>query len=413
MTKSFIFYVSNASQLVSRFVQMIVITRYLSPVDLGVYYSAVAYPQLLSRVFDFGLPHAVRYFILQSPAAGFFIVRMVLLFSLLVTLPILIIFYFLEFLPLESYLIIDCISGNFIVLTLYCVLLIVNSIFNAIIISFEDYRALLLSSTIPYLIFIVVVIVQFYRSYLDVNGILLQLLISELVILFIYSLFTIRKIKQFNVAGIPGDGLKIFKYALQIYPSGLLKVLTTRLDKVILSFIADPVFIGYYSVLMAIRDVSIFPITSYGQVFMNKLSRAVKGGVAGIQRMIDMNLVVIFAIYVGGFLMYLMIPHFALSLFFRDLTDEIYQAAFYLFISIIPLALFSFLSNVFLTINKPRYISYSSLISVAIFYIFILSLYKLIGANSFFYASILSTISAFIYLFIYYKILIKRKYYEV
>ena len=411
MNKNLIFYISNASQLGLRFIQMIVITRYLSKVDLGVYYASAAYPQLLSRIFDLGLPHAVRYYILQVPSAARFIVKLVLIFSLFISLPIMIIFYFIEKLPLESGEISFILSDNFVVLGFYCVFLIVNSIFYCIVISFEKYNAVLLTSTLPYLIFIVAIMIQFNIFHLEVGDILFQFLVSEMVAFLIYSIFIAKIITNNNAHTVQLSlrSLDVFKYALQVYPSGFLKIMTTRLDKVILSFIAAPVFIGYYSVLMTIRDISIFPITSYGQVFMNNLSMAFKMKGQGIQKKIDKSILGILILYSAGFVVFLFVQDIVLKLFFKEITNDTYRAAFFLLLSAIPLALLSFLSTIFLITNSPKHVSFASIIGIGTFYGFVSLFYGWLGSDSFFYASVLSVLAEFIYLFVNYRVLLSKK----
>jgi O-antigen/teichoic acid export membrane protein len=409
MNKNLVFYTSNVVQLGLRFIQMVLVARFLSNTDLGVYYAAAAYPQLLSRIFDLGLPHAVRYYILQDPYTSRSVVKVVFLFTFAISLPVTAFFFFLDHLPLESGEILSAISHNYFVLSLYCVLLVVNSIWLSIVLSFEKFQAVLITSIVPYIIFIAAVATQYYLFELEVNDILFQLFISEFVALVIYLMFILRVVNQ-QEKSVPIKVIELMRYALHVYPSGFLKVLTTRLDKVVLSFIAAPAFIGYYSVLMTIRDISIFPITSYGQLFMNKLSQALKNKSEKVNKLVDINLLGILLIYAGGFAMFLLVDNFIIALFFKEVNAEVLRAAFFLLLSIVPLALSSFLSYVFLTINRPKYMSYSALWSTIGFYGTVYLCYDKLKSDSFFYASLLSTLIGFLYLFIHYKFLLwKRK----
>ena len=413
MPKSIIFYIANASQLGFRFLQMILITRFLSGVDLGAYYATAAYPQLLSRVFDLGLPHAVRYFVLQVPAATGFIIRSVMLFAALIFLPIFCIFYFLDTLPLESEEIVQLIAASYFLLSVYCVVLIVNSILNAIILSFEQFISSLLSSTLPYVVSITILVMLHYSADgLQAHDVLVLLLITEGSIFAIHISFILKKI-HFASWHHPEAHIsirEIFAYAFQIYPSGILKVIVTRLDRVVLSFLASPVFIGYYSVLMTIRDTSIFPVISYSQIFMNKLSGILKTTQLAVRRLLYKNLIAVAGLYLAGFLLFLLLQDIALRFFFKEqqVSSELYTASYFLSLSTIPLALTSLIHTYFFTSNNPRYISISSLFTIITFYGFVLLSYGKTGSNSFLYASVFSAATGFIYLFIKLNILLKR-----
>lgn len=401
MSKTGWFYAANVAQLTLRFVQMILVTRLLTGTELGVYYAAAAYPQLFSRVIDFGLPHAVRYYMLQHPSSGRVMLSLIGRFVLIVTVPVLLVFYFVERLPLESPHISAGLQKNFVILALYCIFLTVNSILLSIVISFERFKAILLANTIPFIIFIVLTVSEYYFHELTSDDVLMQLLISETATLTIY--FSAILLSGNLKAGQDSIEIRnVLRYSIQIYPSGFLKVLTTRLDKVILSFLAPPVFIGYYSVLMTIRDTSIFPISTYGQMFMNKLSKAFAEGREAITRDINRNLIAVFIAFVLGFIVYLVLQELILRLFFREVTPELMKVAPYLLVSTVPLALISFLSNVFLATNRPRFVSYSSVLTILVFYGFVFAGFETLGVQTFFFASVLSTSIGFLYLLLVY-----------
>ncbi|SRR5260221_2714470 len=409
MPKTLFFYAATIFQLGLRFVQMIIVTRNLSSFNLGVYYVSAAYPQLLSRVFDFGLPHAVRYFMLSVPSANRTIMKMLLSFPFLIFLPIFAFFYFIDSLPLEAGEIGKQMSDNVLSLSFYCLLLIVNSILNSILLSFEKFKTLLVSSIVPYCFFIVIIAHKASLSELSVSDVLLQLSISEVITLMIYLFSVATIIKQKSEEPLTLKMVDVIRYALRIYPNGFLKVITTRLDRVVLSFVATPVFIGYYSVFMTIRDISIVPVTTYGQVFMNQLSEFFKSKKDGLVALLNKNLMLVTIVYTLGFITYLLLQDVVLGLFFKELTHSLLQASFVLFLSIIPLALLSLLSSFFLVANRPSDISWSSVIMIVVFYSIVYLSYDRLGSESFLYASVLSTLFGFLFLFFKMKLFIKGR----
>ena len=390
MQKKLIFLSANVLQLALRFLQMIVVTRSLSGTELGTYYAAAAYPQLFARIFDLGLPHATRYFVLKQPGQVNSIITIAFIFSISVFPVIAVVFYSLQHLPLEAAEILSAISENWMILSLYCLLLTVNAILNAFLISLEKFKVLLLSLTLPYIVFIAIILYKVLSSDLSVRDVLIQLLISELIILLIYagSLYKSRKDKQ---EGVPSLQWKMFmQYGLKIYPNGLLKTMTVRLDRVILSFIAPTNFIGYYSVLMTLRDIAIVPVSTYGQLFMNHVAKVIQQGKETLQDLVHKNMWIILAGYTLGFLTFILFQDFILKLFFKHVSEGMYRASFFLILSVIPLALTSILSNVLMVMNRPSIVSWSSVISIIVFYLTILLLYERISSQSFYYAAIIS-----------------------
>ena len=376
---------------------MIVVTRALSSIDLGIYYGATAYPQLLSRFFDLGLTHAARYYILMVPEARQFIIRLLLIFSLIVFVPIFLIFFLFERLPLDTSEIISAVGENYFILSVYCVLLIINSVLNSIVLSLERFKALLWTAIMPYAFFIIIVIYKASFLTLDVNDVLRQLLISEILLLAIYLVAVLDLFRS--------DGKKtlltakeIFRYALKIYPNSFLKPITTRLDRIILSFIATPTFIGHYSILMTLREVSILPVTTYGQMLMNKLSGLLKNNRDQISKLMTKSLIVIFLIYTAGFGVYFLIKDFVLHLFFKEVTSDMYITSYIILLSAIPLALFSLLTYYFLVTNNLAPISWAILASVIVFYVVIFLGFKNLGTNVFSLAMLVSTIFSFSFL---------------
>lgn len=408
--KSGFFFFSNAIQFVLRFLQMIVITRNLSGVDLGLYYVSAAYPQLLSRVFDLGLPHATRFYLLKFPNQALFLCKLIGAFSVAIFPFIACIFLFLDYLPLEVEEIARQVSEDWVILSFYCLLLILNSIFNALIISIEKYKTLLLTSTIPYFIFIMVILYDANQGTLSVHYVLLQLLISEAIILLLCLTPIISFIRHAGIATRREFRWKdVVVYSLKIYPNGLLKTMTTRLDRIVLSFIATPVFIGQYSVLVTLRDIATIPVTTYGQTFMNELLNRIKLAKGGIKKLVDTNLIWILCIYASGFFVFLIVQDYFLKLFFDDLEGtKIYTMSLMLVVSAVPNVLLAFIHYFFLVVNKPQYVSLSSGVAICCFYGFIVLTYGQIGSDSFFYASIVAPLVGFIYLFLYYRVILKK-----
>jgi O-antigen/teichoic acid export membrane protein len=403
------FFFANAIQLGLRFLQMIVIIRNLSSVDLGLYYASAAYPQLLSRIFDLGLPHAARFYLLRFPNQALFLGKLIAVFSLTIFPFIAFIFLFLDRLPMEADEISMQISQNWIVLSIYCLLLILNTIINGLIISIEKYKALLFAFTLPYVIFILIILYKANVGALSVNDILLQLMISELIVLIIYVTAIAKFFVKLNEVKSKDFRWKdVMIYALKIYPNGVLKTMTTRLDRVVLSLIATPAFIGHYSVLMTLRDIATIPITTYGQTFMNELSNSLKSGRAGIRKLVDKNLLWILVIYTLGFFIFVLFQDFFLKLLFRELTDgNLYTMSLVLMISAIPNVLLAFIHYFFLAANKPLHISVSSAIAAISFYGFVILAHQKIGSDSFFYASLVSALIGFSYLFLHSRALLK------
>lgn len=384
---------------------MIVVTRTLSQVDLGIYYAAAAYPQLLSRVFDFGLPHAARYFLLRYPNHIAYLCKISVVISAL-SFPIIAgLFVSIQFLPLELGEIGQTISAHWFLLTTYCVVLVLNSIFNGLVISIEKYTILLFALSAPYAIFILVILYKANYGVLDVDDVLLQLLVSELLVMSLYAIPIVRYFKyERQIQERPFHWRNVILYALKIFPNGLLKTLTTRLDRVILSFFATPTFIGQYSVLVTIRDIGILPITTYGQVFMNDLTRAIKEKTANITRMVDRRLLSILGIYSIGFLFFLLIQDFVLNLFFDEGVDaQLRLMSGVLCLTVIPNALVGFITYVYLVLNKAEHVSIASAISLFVFYTIVFVGNSFIGMDIFFYASVFSALVGFGYLFLFYR----------
>ena len=394
---------------------MIIVTKSLSSVDLGLYYASAAYPQLLSRIFDLGLPHATRFYLLRFPNQVRYLSIIIAVLSAAVFPFIACIFLFLDRLPLEIEEISYEISRNWIVLSIYCLVLILNSIFNGLIISLEKYRTLLVASTIPYAIFIAMVGYAAYAGTLSVSNILVQLMISELIILVICLTPIVRMVlKSTEKAPHEFGWREVVMYGLKIYPNGFLKTMTTRLDRVVLSFIASPVFIGHYSVLVTLRDIATIPVTTYGQTFMNEMAKSikrVKNGIeerGGIKKMMNKSLLWILGIYTVGFVGFLVLQNFILNLFFHDLSDpKIYLMATMLVISAIPNVLLAFIHYWFLAVNKPQHISISSALALVSFYGFVGLTYQSMGSDSFIYASVISALVGFSYLYFYYRALLR------
>ena len=399
MSKNLLFYLSNILQVVLRFAQMIVVTRTLSSNELGIYYGVTAYPQLFSRFFDLGLTHAARYFILMVPADRLFIIRLGFLFSLGAFVPIFLIFFLLERFPLDTSEIISVVSENYLILSIYCLLLLINAVLNSILLSLERFKTILWTAIIPYAVFIVIVLYKATYLTLDVKDVVIQLFISELLLFTIYliglsDIFKDKsKTRSFSLK-------EFFKYAMKIYPNSFLKPITTRLDRIILSLIATPTFIGYYSVLMTLREVAILPVTTYGQVLMNKLSGLIKKDKKETHKLMNRSLITIFLLYSAGFVCYLFVKDLVLHLFFKEVTPEMYQASYVIFLSIIPLALVSLLANFFLVTNKPSFISRSILVSIIVFYGVVFLGFKILEGYSFTLAVLFSTTSSFIFLVI-------------
>lgn len=396
MQKKLIFLSANVFQLALRFLQMIVVTRSLSGADLGTYYAAAAYPQLFARIFDLGLPHATRYFVLKLPGEAKRIIKITFIFSLLVFPVMAVVFYLLQHLPLEAGEILRAISENWLILSIYCLLLTINSVLNAFVISLEKFKILLLSLTLPYVVFILIILYKVLASYLSVRDVLIQLLISELIIAIIYLGSLHKIIRESKQQSVPSLRWKmLMKYGLEIYPNGLLKTMTVRLDRVILSFIASPNFIGYYSVLMTLRDIAIVPVSTYGQLFMNHVAKIMMEGKQTLQGLVHKNILAILAIYTLGFLTFILFQDFILKLFFKQVSEDMYRASFFLVLSVVPLALVSIMSNVFMVTNHPSIVSWSSLVTIIVFYLTILLLYKQMSSQSFYYAAITSAAAGF------------------
>lgn len=373
---------------------MIIVTRNLSAPDLGVYYGTTAYPQLISRFFDLGLTHSCRYFILMVPSARPFIIKLILLFSLGVFAPIYLVFFLLKSSSFDTSGILLVLSQNYISLTAYCVLLLTNSILNSILLSLERFKVLLWVSTIPYIVFILVVLYKVFFYSLDVKDILIQLLISELLISAI-SLIGLMDLFKINKEMTSLKVREVFIYAIKIYPNSFLKPLANRLDRIVLSFIATPAFIGYYSVLMTLREVAILPVTTYGQVLMNKLSLLIKRGTSDSYKLMYKPLFITLLIYLAGFGIYFLFKDLVLHLFFKHVTLELYHISYLIFLSIIPLSLFSLLTYYYLVSNRPSTISWAIFIGIILFYAVTFLCFQVLRNQSFSLAVLISTTLSF------------------
>src|SRR5688572_25985504 len=148
MSKKAGFFLANILQLVFRFAQMLVVTQNLSSESLGVYYASSAYPQLLARVFDVGLPHAARFFLLKFLNQSYLLSKLLVAFLTSVFPFIAVVFLFLGRLPAESSEINTALSTNWFLLASYCLLLILNSILNAAVVSLEKYNTFLFAFTL-------------------------------------------------------------------------------------------------------------------------------------------------------------------------------------------------------------------------------------------------------------------------
>lgn len=387
---------------------MITITHVVSSFDLGIYYAVSAYPQLLSRAFDMGLPHASRYFMLKIPNQRVRIIKLVSSLLGMITFAVLGSFFLLTQFEIESNDLIDKLSDNYLVLCFYCLGLIVNSILNAILLSFERLKGILIASTVPYVVFICIISYKYYYGVLEINDLFLQLLVSELImtLIFLVSLRKLLLVSSPDEAETIGVG-DLMRYASKTYAGGLLKTITTRLDRVVLSFIASPVFIGYYSVLMTLRDICIVPATSYGQVFSNRLSAVMKNSESNLERAVGSKLVILTAVYSLGLVIFLVIQRPILGIFFEVVTDEIVFASRFIMLSTIPVALISFLLFVFLIMNKPEHFSISSVIMIITCYSMIYWLYPRMDGNAFLVASVASPFVGLIYSLFYFRRLTK------
>jgi O-antigen/teichoic acid export membrane protein len=402
MNKKTSFFLANALQVAFRFLQMIVVTRNLSGTDLGLYYVSAAYPQLLARIFDLGLPHAARYYMLKFPNQVYFLTKYIALFSLAIFPFIACLFLFIDLLPLESGEMSAEISRNWLVLSAYCLLLLVNSIFNALIISLEKFRTLLLTFSLPYIVFILVILLRASAG-LEASEVVLQLLVSEVIVFAIGVVAMMRFIREAGTGHKRVFGWRqLLLYAFKIYPNGFLKAMATRLDRVVLSFIASPVFIGQYSVLVTVRDIALVPVATYGQLFMNELSTRIRTAKRTVGRFLGVNLLWIFLIYSAGFLIYLPIQEFVLEFFFKESSNpELYTMGLVLALSAVPHVLLAFIHYFFLSVNGPQHISVSSLLAMISFYGFVALTYGYLGSSSFYFAAFVSPLVGLAYLLAY------------
>jgi O-antigen/teichoic acid export membrane protein len=396
------FFVANAAQLGLRFGQMILVTRTLSAVDLGVYYVTAAYPQFLSRVFDLGLPHATRYYLLRFPNQVSYLVKMVTVSAAMVFPLIAITFYLIAHLPLEGDEFSAQLSQSWLLLSFYCLLVMVNSILNSLLLSVEKYSPIVLAFTLPYIVFIAAVSVEAFLGPVSAGAVLLQLTISEVIIFLIYGIFVFRMMGGAAPREYGFGWSDVMAYAIRIYPNGFLKAMSARLDRVVLSFIASPVFIGQYSVLVTLRDIAIIPVTTYGQTFMNELTARRKSNITSVRKFVDRNLLWIAIIYAGGVGVFIALRDLMLSIFFKQIDNDLRVLSMILSISVIPTVLLAFIHSYFLATNRPQHISLSSALLMLSFYGFIGVGSGVLGSQAFAYASLSSAFVAFGYLLVLY-----------
>jgi O-antigen/teichoic acid export membrane protein len=249
--------------------QSIVIARMLGPADLGHYATLVSICALVSRVGDFGLPHAFSYFARISPGSLRSLLRIlginILVGCALYVVAIAAIFQF----SLPAFDEIQASAAWTLVLFLFLVLSTVWGLLPVLLMAAGEYRKYMLYSNV----LIVLQIALQYVYYLILGAGFLSLFAANLTALTLMSfMLAVRQLRLPPSESVETvSARQCYRFGLQVQWGVLMKLASTRLEVPLISGLLPGAATGSYSLASNLREASFIPLQLYAGIFQNSL----------------------------------------------------------------------------------------------------------------------------------------------
>ncbi|HTF43497.1 MAG TPA: polysaccharide biosynthesis C-terminal domain-containing protein [Terriglobales bacterium] len=251
------------------FLQSIAIARMLGPVDLGHYATVVSICALLSRVGDFGLPHAFSYFARISPGSVRSLLRIlginILAGCVLYVLAIAAIFQ----LSLPAFDEIQASAAWTLVLFMFLILSTVWGLLPILLMAAGEYGKYMLYSNA----YIVLQIALQYVYYFFLGGGFLSLFAANFTALALISVtLGIRQLRMPPPISVETVSARQgYRFGLQVQWGVLMKLASTRLEVPLVSGLLPGASTGSYSLASNLREATFIPLQLYAGIFQNSL----------------------------------------------------------------------------------------------------------------------------------------------
>jgi O-antigen/teichoic acid export membrane protein len=258
-----------AAGRVLSFLQGIVIARLLGPTDLGHYAALISICALLSRVGDFGLPHAFSYFARISPGSMRSLLRILAINIVagcaLYAIAITAIFGF----SLPAFEEIRASAIWTVVLFLFLVLGTVWGLLPVLLMAAGEYRKYVLYSNA----LIALQIALQYAFYFTLGAGFLPLFAANLTALALVSIaLAMRHLRLPLPDKVETVSTRqCYRFGLQVQWGVLMKLASTRLEVPLVSILLPGAATGHYSLASTFREATFIPQQLYAGIFQNAL----------------------------------------------------------------------------------------------------------------------------------------------
>jgi O-antigen/teichoic acid export membrane protein len=288
MTKRSPFWASNLVQLGARFLQAAVIARFAGPHNFGIYIGAVAIPLILARVFEFNISQGLAYFTRLHPDTFGQALHILFRHVRLIFVPVAITIILMRFYPYGE----DGIAGLVASLWFLITLSLVSQLFLGVI-----GPLMVASDNAPLYAFAVISPPALFATFVTVARLCFgqvsaaQLILCDaasagLVMLGLMALLWKKpEVTSSHRIG-PRD---IYGYSAKSFPGVIAKVLSVRLDRMLLVSLLRAPDLALYSVGVSLRDIALTPSNIYAITYQNHLIDQVKRG-KGFRRALLMKM---------------------------------------------------------------------------------------------------------------------------
>jgi len=257
---------------------VIALARFVGREVLGQYAAIIAFTLVIGRLVDIGLPAAISYFIRMEPESANAVSRRVLL-HIAGTVPV--VFgaaYLLRFIPFAEMGLNTAVALSTTSLAVMMLAQLASGLFANIMIATDRYTAYTLLQAAPQALLCGAV----YTMHLMGAPLSIVSLLPVLAATAILPPLLIGAVMVWTIAhaktGRSVDVRELYSFGFQTLPGNAAKVISARLDRMILSAFLSASSLGLYAVGMTVKTALLVPFQAYGIGLFNDLLDEKKAG---------------------------------------------------------------------------------------------------------------------------------------
>jgi len=274
----FVLWSGHIFSAVFQFLQVVAITRVAGLEAMGIYVAVMTVTNILVRMLDFGLPSAILFFIRKDSENARAVAQSALL-HVLATIPCMLTAAFLlRYFPFEAAAISETAARSILVITVVLILQLGNGLSVNLVLGLKMYATMAMANILPPLIMCVILLAASWRGGQVGAADLFEITAVSNFVPFAF----IAAIVAVRIKGAAGSqrvaGKTLYQYGVKTMLGVAAKVVSQRLDRLVLSTSISPSALSQYAVATTIRDGLLLPFNAYSLSFMNDLMDLQKSG---------------------------------------------------------------------------------------------------------------------------------------